>query len=245
MRIAIVASPRTGQTWLRHVLRDAWSFPEIALHNWRDAPADLPSDCLLGIHWFREPNFMDWLAERDFRIVTLARHPLDVLVSCLHFIRREPQTARWLEGLTGLPGCLAGESPASPGFLNYALSFGAENLLAVTYQWWHDERAARLRYEDMVRVPVPALAGLADTLGLGTTDFAPALQANTLDTLRALPNAHGWQGTAGLWRRLVPWSAARLIRRRHRWVFDALGYNTPPNLLTRAAAERNWERLRT
>ena len=187
---------------------------------------------------------MNWLTDRDFRIVTLARHPLDVLVSCLHFVHHEPQTARWLEGLTCLPDSLIGESPASLGFLNYALSFGAENLLAVTYQWWHDERTVRLKYEELVRAPGPALATLAMALGQRSVDFTPALQANGLDKFKAWSNARGWQGAPGLWRLLIPWSSARQIRARHRSVFKALGYDARPSLLTKATAERNWQRLK-
>src|SRR4051794_17510699 len=243
MRIAIIASPRTGQTWLRSILWNAWGFPPVAVHNWTEAPAELPSDCLFGIHWPREPNFLRWLAERDFHVIVLARHPLDILVSALHFVHHEPQTARWLEGLTGLPAGLIGESPASPGFLRYALSFGSETLLSVSYQWWQHEGSIRIRYEDLVRTPEQTLMSIADTLGLDTVGFAPALRANSLEKLRAV-NFHGWQGTPGLWRQLIPWPTARRIRARHRSVFEGLGYRTMPSLLTYAAAQRHWDQLR-
>jgi hypothetical protein len=59
----------------------------------------------------------------------LARHPLDVLVSMLNFIRHEPLTARWLEGNAEIPKTLVGQAPTSENFLNYAMSWGAENLL--------------------------------------------------------------------------------------------------------------------
>jgi hypothetical protein len=243
MRVAIIASPRTGQTWLRRVLWHAWGFPVIAVHNWIEVPSELPTDCLFGIHWPREPNFLNWLGERGFRTVTLARHPLDVLVSALHFVRHEPQTCRWLEGLTGLPEGLAGESPTSSGFLDYALSFGAETLLSVTYQWWHDPSTMRLKYEDLVHAPEENLIVLSAALGIPARDFTSALRANTVDVLRPF-HVHGWQGRPGLWRELVPWLAARRIHARHRNVFEALGYRVTPNLLTRAAAERNWQRLK-
>jgi hypothetical protein len=244
MRIAIIATPRSGQTWLRRVLCSSYSLEDLAVHNWLDLPTQMPARCALGIHWFREPNFIRFLAVHDFRIVTLARHPLDALCSALHFVSHEPQTARWLEGLAGLPGNLIDCAPTSAEFRDYCLSFDAENFLAVTYQWWQDVKVLRLRYEELVAEPAATLTALSAALGMPPADFAPALAAHRLATFQTVPNYHGWHGTPGLWRRLVPWRDAWRVRARHRRVFDSLGYSVSPSLLTRATAARNWQRLK-
>ncbi|HVB10757.1 MAG TPA: hypothetical protein VNM16_10385, partial [Bacillota bacterium] len=68
-------------------------------------------------------------------------------------VRFEPATGKWLEGNVDIPSSLSQASPVSSEFLKYSLSFGAENLLAVTYQWWRDELAIQIKYEDCVGDP--------------------------------------------------------------------------------------------
>lgn len=242
MRIAIVSSPRSGNTWLRYVLRDAFQLQEVAVHNYLEADL-VPERCVFQLHWYREPNFQDFLAKHRFRIVTLARHPLDVLISVLHFVRHEPATARWLNGNCEIPSRLVGRSPASEEFLEYALSFGSENLLSITYQWWHDPSAIKVRYEDFVTATTSVADTLADQLNALKDRLPEALSANSLDMFKALPNRHGWQGRPGLWQTLIPSDSAAAIYARHEHVFRTLGYTVEPTLLSHETAETNWTAL--
>jgi hypothetical protein len=242
MRIAIVSSPRSGNTWLRCVLRDAFHLQEVAVHNYLEAEL-VPERCVFQLHWYREPNFQDFLAKHRFQIITLARHPLDVLISVLHFVRYEPETARWLNGNCEIPSRLVGQSPASEEFLEYALSFGSENLLSVTYQWWHDHSAIKVRYEDFVAAAAPVADRLADQLKAPKDHLPEALAANSLEMFKALPNRHGWQGRPGLWRTLIPSDSAAAVYARHEHVFQTLGYTAEPTLLSRETAEANWAAL--
>ena len=137
LRIAVISSPRSGNTWVRSVLGDILGLQQFAVHNYIELK-NIPDRCIVQLHWYREPNLQRFLRGRCFKVLVLARHPLDVLVSMLNFIRHEPLTARWLEGNAEIPKSLAGQSPTSQDFLKYAMSWGAENVLGVTYQWWHD-----------------------------------------------------------------------------------------------------------
>jgi hypothetical protein len=242
MRIAIVSSPRSGNTWVRSILRDGLDLEEIAVHNYLDA-VHIPERCVFQLHWYREPNFQDFLARHRFQIITLARHPLDVLISVLHFIRHEPDTAKWLGGNCELPEALPGRSPVSDEFLDYALSFGSENLLSVTYQWWHEKSAIRIRYEDFVAATDVEADKLAVQLEACGEHLRHAVAINSLEVFKALPNRHGWQGCPGLWRELIPYENAAAIYARHHRVFQTLGYSIDPTDLSREAAERNWTAL--
>ena len=91
----------------------------------------------------------------------LARHPLDVLVSILHFASHEPQTARWLDGEGGDESSILGAEPASAAFLASATGPRARALLAVTPEWWPHGGVA-VRYEDAVGSPEAALEGEGD-----------------------------------------------------------------------------------
>ena len=198
MRIAIVSSPRSGNSWVRSVLSAAFGAEQLPVHNYLDAYEKLPEKCILQLHWYREPNFQRFLEENGFRILTLARHPLDILVSVLKFSRHELETARWLEGNVEIPMDLGECSPASVNFLHYATSWGAENLLSVTYQWWHDPKAIRVRYESLVANPEKSFRKMAVELGLDDRDFSLELSRFNLAYFQALKNRHGWQGRPGL-----------------------------------------------
>jgi hypothetical protein len=244
LRIAIVSSPRCGNSYVRTVLARALNLAEIAVHNWTDTPKELPKDCILQIHWYREPNFQSFLRENSFRLLVLARHPLDVLLSVLHFIRYEPLTARWLEGNCAISPELLESSSVSAAFERYATSWGAENLLSISYQWWHDCAALRIRYEDLVEDPNGEFAAIAKALGQTTDCIETILTEINFQTFRAMPNRHGWQGKPGLWRMLVPTITALKIYACHQRIFNVLGYPIPLSLTTRSTAKRNWERFK-
>jgi hypothetical protein len=243
MRIAVTSTPRSGNTWVRGVLRDALDLEELAVHNYLDLPDVLPERVVLQIHWYREPNFQKFLRDNGFRIVVLGRHPLDVLLSVLHYVRHEPLTTRWLEGNVELPDDFSAETPYSEGFRTYATSWGAENLLSISYQWWLDRDAIRVRYEDLVQEPRDVFSGLIHQLGGHPGKLDQVIASHPLSLYKATPNRQGWQGMPGLWRQLILPSFARQIRHRHERVFETLGYHLRPYILTRRQAERNWIRL--
>jgi len=239
-RIAIISSPRSGNSWLRWLLRDCFDLSELAVHNFRHAVA-LPERCVLQLHWYREPNFQRFLRENRFRPIVIARHPLDVLVSVLHFVRYEPETAEWLGGNCEIPSTLRCASPASVEFLDYALSYGAENLLCVSYQWWHDNSAIKVRYEDMVADIAEQIGYIADQLSVSRPP-PEKIPANVFQSMRAAPNRHGWQGRPGLWKELIPFADATRILEHHRRLFDFLGYSVERSSLTAHEARANWQR---
>jgi hypothetical protein len=242
LRVAVVSTPRTGNTWVRSVLGEILELQQIAVHNYTEL-GKLPDRCIVQLHWYRESNFQKFLSENGFRVLVLARHPLDVLISILNFVRHEPQTARWLEGNAEIPNDIAGKPPTSREFIRYATSWGAENVLSISYQWWHHAGAVKARYEDLLRRPGDALLDLARRFDPGARDRSGAIERFSLDFFKKLPNKHGWQGKPGLWRELILCSDARAIRRRHQRIFDVLGYSVGAYWLTRATALRKWKQL--
>lgn len=242
LRVAVISTPRCGNTWVRSVLADILELEELAVHNYTELKS-IPERAILQVHWYREPCFQRFLREHRFKIVVLARHPLDVLVSILNFIRHEPLTARWLEGNGEIPPSLIGQPPTSREFVRYATSWGAENLLSISYQWWHDRDAIKIRYERLVERPHETLLSLAQKFDPGAFDKNGAVARFNLRFFQKLPNQHGWQGRPGLWRELIVYVDARNIYKRHKNLFDVMGYSVHPYLLTRAKALRRWKEL--
>jgi hypothetical protein len=255
LRLAIVSTPRSGNTWLRHMLSSTFAMHELDRHRPSDVPwGDLPERCVLQIHWLREAPFASLLERHSFRVVTLARHPLDMLISLLHWVVRCPHPESvWtdnpaLGGDRGTEVLLLGASPTSEAFLAWACSPRAVALLSVSLQWWDAPGCIGVRYEDLVRSAPDELQRIAGQLGVEPSrDPAEVAAAHTMDRLRDMqrePSQHYWQGQPGLWRRLLPAAEARRIAAAHAPSFARFGYVFDPDeTLSRADAATAWRRL--
>jgi hypothetical protein len=246
LRIAVVGTPRAGNTWVRHLLGTAYRIPHIARHflaaeDW----AALPPEVVVQIHWRREPGFVARLAEFGFRVVTVARHPLDVLISILHFCVFESESDQWLLGAGGSEAEIYSAMPRSRAFVEYAKGRRAAELLAVTPDWWEHLGVVQVRYEDCVKDPEGELRRLEAAFGPVRTATREVVDACSLERLRGTAiNNHFWKGSPGLWRLLLPAAEAGEIAVAHERVFSQLGYSCDPDpALDALTADRNWVRL--
>jgi hypothetical protein len=247
IRAAILSTPRSGNTWLRHLLCTVYGIPGIAQHNPVDVDwQNLPDECVLQMHWRRLPSFHERLRENGFQIIVLARHPLDLLISILHFAAHEP-TSRWLEGEEGNESSIYGAMPRSTAFLHYAVSKRAAALLSVTSQWWTDPECLQVHYESLVEDPQTVLKFVLDSIGgEPKRTIAEVVEANTIPRLRRLTQCdrHFWQGRPGLWRTLLMRTEADAIGAAHAPVFAELGYSCDADPdLGALEADANWVRL--
>jgi hypothetical protein len=211
--------------WLRRLLVAAYGLEERSAHAPDEVDWEaLPERCALQLHWRRTPEFRQTLKRYGFSVAVLARHPLDVLVSILHFAPHEPQTARWLDGEGGDETPLLGADPASPAFLAYATGPRAKALLAVTTEWW-PHADARVRYEDLVDDPARELGRMIQELGGEPhVPCAEAVEVVSFGRLhKEATNQHFWQGKPGLWTELVPTQYALAIASAHPEMLE-LGY---------------------
>ena len=199
--------------WLRRLLVAAYGLEETAAHRPGDvAWEELPERCVLQLHWRRTRELVELFDGHGFKVVVLARDPLDVLVSILHFAPQEPQTAEWLDGEAGDESTILGVEPGSAAFRAYALGPRAAALLSVTPEWWaHAD--ARVRYEKLVADTAGVLGGLVKALG--AEPLVPVSEAAAsvrfADLQREATNGHFWQGRAGVGRELIPPELAREI----------------------------------
>ena len=137
MRLAVVSTPRVGNMWLRRQLVALYGLEERSAHTPDEVEWDtLPEACALQLHWPRTRAFVRTLERHGFRVIVVCRHPLDVLISILHFAGHEPETARWLDGAHGDEQTIIGADPSSPAFRAYAGGKRARALIDVSPQWW-------------------------------------------------------------------------------------------------------------
>jgi hypothetical protein len=213
----------------------------VAAHSPADIVWDsLESPCIVAMHWHRTDAFHAFLSERGFDVAVMVRNPLDVLISILHFSQYEPATANWLEGEGGDERSLLGADPASPEFLDYALSRRAALLLKVSAEW-HSSARHVVRYERLVADPVGTLDLALRRLGCTAAAPDQAVRENTIERMRTFSRHHFWRGEPGVWQRLIPSDYRRTIYERHRDVFELWGYERPDEgPLSPALARQNW-----
>lgn len=228
-------------------MSSVYDMSEMAVHRPDDLDWDsVPSDVVVQLHWHRLGSLRARLDQEGFQVVSLARHPLDVLVSILHYAPRLPWSADWLKGEAGDERDLLDASPRSPAFLEWAQSGRAAALLSVSAEWWEDPAAVQVRYEDLVADPVATLRRLVEHIGvLPVRSLREAAENQRFENLReALNPVHVWKGQPGLWRRLLLGDDARAIARRHDRVFASLGYPVDADdTLTADTADENWASL--
>jgi Methyltransferase domain/Domain of unknown function (DUF4214) len=229
----------------RRLLASSCGLAELAA----DTPAELswdslPPRCVLQLHWPPTDELVSLLDGYSFKTLALARHPLDVLISILHFAQHESRTARWLNGAHGDERLLLGADPWSEAFRAYALGERAGALIDLSVHWW---RSPRLdvggRFEEIVDAPAPELTRMADPLQLGPLlNAQEATATNSFESMQAqVTNQHFWQGQPGNWRRLISPRLATEIAERHGQAFDEFGYKTDGDArLDPVAAAANW-----
>ena len=247
LRIAVVSTPRAGNTWVRHLLGAAYQVPHFARHFMADADwNELPAEVVLQIHWRREPGFVAKLAEHGFRVVTVARHPLDVLISILHFCVYESESEHWLLGAGGTEAEIYSTMPRSRAFIEYAKGPRAAELLAVTPDWWGQPGVLKLRYEDCVRDTDGELQKLETAFGpVRASSREAVIEKCSLGQLRKEAiNNHFWKGSPGLWKLLLPANEAREIASTLANAMTPFGYVCDPDPnLSDLEADRNWARF--
>jgi hypothetical protein len=244
LRLAVFGTPRSGNTWFRALLKSALALTDFAEHDPAEVPWHaLPERAVVNLHAVPSDGLRAVLG--DARPVVIARHPLDALVSVLHFAPHHGQSNRWLLGAGGTEDGIRTAVPTDPAFREYAVGPRAAALLSVSARWWHEPGAVRVRYEDLVADTAGELARVLAAVGAEPARPLDEVAAeHTLAALRTSGRAaqhHMWQGRPGLWRRLLPADLARAVAAAHPEAFDPLGYACDPDeSLTDAEAAANW-----
>lgn len=243
LRLALVSTPRSGNTWLRMMLGQAFALEELAVDDPSQVDwGNLPRRFILQVHWLPTDEFARKLSVAGVKVVTIARHPLAVLLSILHFTTRNPRSS-WLHGEGGSEAPLHGLRPTDPEFLEYACGPRFRALLSVSSQWWRRDGVHRVRYEDLVADPVAGLAALSASLGAAPVrPLADVVEQHSLDAMhRKSRDEHIWMGRPDLWRSFLTRDAAANIVQEQKEVFDALGYDVEADpALSPFQAQINW-----
>jgi hypothetical protein len=233
LRILIFSTPKTGNTWLRHLLAGIYRLPQYYV----PPPIDGAKLSGAGERWVTHyhtrptPELLGWICAQRPVVVTTIRHPGDVLISLYHHVRG------------------FGSGTIDPDFLRRMLTAGFERAnmttdsagqpfsadLACSIEWMHRQGTHVVRYEDL-------RADTAGTLRDLTARICPvpderieaAIEMCDIDQMRNMAGGFGGffrGGRVGAWRDLLPPDVAETLRAAEPYAgqLAALGYSMDPH----------------
>jgi len=228
LRILILSTPKTGNTWLRHLLAGIYRLPQYYV----PPPIGCAKLDSAGKRWVTHyhirpnPELLDWIRRNGAVVITTIRHPGDVLISLYHhvhnfrdeaidpdFLRRMVSTGFVRSGLT----TDAGEQP-----------FSAD--LQCSLAWMACEGTHTVRYEDLRADPVAALRELTSRIHPAPLDrIEAAVEMCEMDMMRRMAGEFSGffrQGRVGGWREAAPPDVIEMLRSGHPYAeqMSRLGY---------------------
>jgi hypothetical protein len=257
-RLAVLGTPGTGDTWLRELLARVFSAEQLAAQH----PADLswealPERMVLQLHWQPTEYLRRLLRAHHVAVVSVARHPLDVLLAVLRSAQREHSARSRLQPEVAGEQLLRGATPNDEVFLEWAQGPTAAGLLAMTPAWWRDEDTIQVRYEQLCAAPAATLRAIAGTgLRLPNGDLSvgdeerEVLDARICQAVEMKAPEHpepsrGVQArpaSPGRWEQLLLASSVERLVAAHPEIWDELGYPVATSRLTdRRAAQHVWQ----
>ena len=156
LKIMILSSPKTGNTWLRWLLHYAYGVPIVELpHEWNEeAAAQLPNAFVSHQHLAPSEGLVRWLVSNRVVVLTTVRHPGDTFASLFHFLKWNSEDA----DAAGMALLRDGDRPGANALAYVQRPF--PQIYALSLAW------ARLgshvvRYEDLLADPLAQLRALA------------------------------------------------------------------------------------
>jgi hypothetical protein len=150
LKLVILSTPKTGNTWLRWLLHYAYRIriAELPLKWVPGCADDLPPKFVTHQHLFPNENLVRWLVDSRAVVLTTIRHPADTFLSLFHY-------AKWHE--TGLAGAMLKQDGDRPGknalrYINY--SFPQNYAISLA---WARLGSHVIRYEDLLVDPLSQL----------------------------------------------------------------------------------------
>ncbi len=168
LRIVITGTPKTGNTWLRHLLAQLYQLPVVDLD-----PSFHGNDFHgFGRRWIGQQHYRpeaDIIAAAEKEgIVFVApiRHPGDVLISLRHHLQNQgPGEDLKEKSNTLLPASMLGDG--ANVFGDHTQQFVRDGFfvnLHLSISWLRGGWAVGARYEDLWRKPLESFAVLTDRL---------------------------------------------------------------------------------
>lgn len=235
LRIIIAGTPKTGNTWLRHLLAQLYTLPTVDLDpNFFGNDFDGFGRRWVGQqHYYPEPAIVAEGAKRGIVFIAPIRHPGDVLVSLRHHIQQrggsaaaddDRQRTMWPESMLK-----DGDNVFGPHTRRFVEDGFCLNL-HLSICWLRGRWALGGRYEDLWRRPFETFKHLAERLvPMPDNALRHALCACEIGLMQQLDDPSGAfvrKGGLNSWRDVLPKDVRTLLATREPYPVQlaALGY---------------------
>jgi hypothetical protein len=231
LKILIVSTSKTGNTWVRYLLAKIYDLPMVPLSLFFDADevSGQGPRWIAHQHYFASPELIEYAQHNNIMFVTTVRHPCDTLLSLFHFVRN--CGSRPVFTNIGPPmqmvhdGEVMGEHTAAYVRESFAV------LLDVSLGWIRSGKSHMVRYEDLKRDPLATLQGLTAGICPASDDrIQRAIELCDIDRMRQIPGEDPKffrRGEVGRWRAEMPQQIIDILRHTEPYPsqFAELGYS--------------------
>ncbi len=233
LKIIVVGTPKTGNTWVKHLLAETYGLTPVRLNPEFD-PAEAAA---AGPRWISHQHFLPshelraWGAANHAVFVSVVRHPGDVLVSLWHHMQKRPERDPHAFGDSMQAAALLRESAdVGDDHTNKFVEHGFHLYLNLSIAWLGLPGVRAVRYEDLWECPVETLRALTtsilpvsdDRLRSSSCACGLGLMQALLDPKKTLVR----KGGTGGWRTALPARTKHLLASLDPYPaqFAALGY---------------------
>jgi hypothetical protein len=200
LKIVILSTPKTGNTWLRWLLHYAYRIQIVDLpEEWAPGCADdLPESFVTHQHLFPSEGLVRWLVESRAVVLTTIRHPGDTFLSLFHY-------AKWHDAGPAAMLKQDGDRPGKNALkcINYLFP----QIYAMSLAW--DKLGSHVvRYEDLLADPLSQLREITSKIvPLNEERLKTAVlfcKPEYLTRVGVVDPRHLRTGTAGGWIQELP-----------------------------------------
>lgn len=233
LKIVVVGTPKTGNTWVKHLLAETYGLPLVRLKAEFDlAEAEAAGSCWISHqHYLPSEGLLAWGATQHVVFVCPVRHPGDVLVSLWHHVRnRKAQEQDSSVDYTESAAMLRDGATVIGEHTRRFVENGFHYYLNLSIAWLGLPGVRAVRYEDLWECPIETLRVLTSAiLPVSEERLRLALCACELGLMQNLMDPDKKflrQGGTGGWRAALPNDIKRLFSSLDPYPaqFAALGY---------------------
>jgi Sulfotransferase domain len=234
MRILIAAPPKAGNVWLKCMLgsiydlewlkdREVPSRPELHLFKEWTEQGGFREGTIFHQHYDYSDEFCRIVEAIPAHLVTIIRNPYDAFVSTYFAVNQKAADGKLREGRKTV---LVDRPLHHPDILNFLENGGYRNNLRKAARWLHSGRAVVLRYEDLHRDPLGALAHATDQIKpVAPEQIVRAVEACSAENMRQRETGkHVRMATVGDSKNHLTEQHFRIFRELHADLIRGLGY---------------------
>lgn len=229
MKLALISSPRSGNSWLRKNLAELLGLKEFGAHNLDQLPEALPNNSILQFHWPRDERIEDYIQDQGIDLViTLHRHPLDIYLSVLRFAQVEPETLFWLNGKAKIND-LIGLKPSDRKFIEYCKSKHGGKIIAISRSWqgYSGTKHIEIKYEDMIKHKVRILKKIVRLTNhrVNNLRLILSIHKTSVNNFSKIRSGHVWKASSGYWKHYFKKEDALDIYNSQKDIFEYQRYS--------------------